>query len=177
MIYSYICNIIEAKDKINYLAVHHRSLVEPPPRGGARIPRSGNRRLFLQVLGLVCALAQSIALTPRVISRSEVSQSRLGHAQNGLSQLRDVTSKPEFICGLLRGLGGNLPVAIRVDFAKVSISAVITAANQAQEVFAWMHESAPDPRRPLDVQCEDGRISLIKAMYQDDRFCCLLCNS
>ena len=46
-----------------------------------------------------------------------VKQSKLGVAVNGLSQVRDATSKADFACGLVRGLGGGLNLAKRANFA------------------------------------------------------------
>ena len=83
-----------------------------------------------------------------VATRCEIEQSRLGRALNGLCQLRDVVSKPEFVCGLIRGLGGNLLLSVRMDFAK--------------EVFSWCRESVLDARRPLDVCCVNGQITALK---------------
>ena len=47
-----------------------------------------------------------------------VNTTVVGVAMNGLSHLVGVTSKAEFACALVRGLGGNLPLPIREKFAK-----------------------------------------------------------
>lgn len=42
----------------------------------------------------------------------------MGTVFNGLSQLNAVTERGQFIVGLLRGLGGNLNLKTRQEFAK-----------------------------------------------------------
>ena len=42
----------------------------------------------------------------------------VGVVMNGLSHLHDIQSKEHFALGLVRGLGGNLPVQARERFAK-----------------------------------------------------------
>ena len=66
-----------------------------------------------------------------------VDTTLVGVAMNGLSHLVGVSCKAEFVCALVRGLGGNLQPATREKFAK--------------ELFQWAHESPPDSRRPLDT--------------------------
>lgn len=66
-----------------------------------------------------------------------VDTTLVGVAMNGLSHLMGVSCKAEFVCALIRGLGGNLQPSTREKFAK--------------EVFQWAHESPPDSRRPLDT--------------------------
>ena len=76
-----------------------------------------------------------------------VDTTLVGVAMNGLSHLVNVTCKPEFVCALIRGLGGNLQPSTREKFAK--------------EVFQWAHETPPDHRRPLDTYYDtlSGRLS------------------
>ena len=71
----------------------------------------------------------------------------VGVAMNGLSHLTGVSCKVEFVCALIRGLGGNLQPSTREKFAK--------------EVFQWAHESPPDSRRPLDTYFDplSGRLA------------------
>ncbi|KAM9321467.1 cytoplasmic dynein 2 heavy chain 1 [Gastrophryne carolinensis] len=66
-----------------------------------------------------------------------VETSLIGTVMNGLSHLHSCTDRSEFIVGLIRGLGGNLNMKSRNDFAK--------------EVFSWARESPPDPRKPLEA--------------------------
>lgn len=47
-----------------------------------------------------------------------VETSLLGTVFNGLSHLNNVTERGQFIVGLLRGLGGNLNLKTRQEFAK-----------------------------------------------------------
>lgn len=42
----------------------------------------------------------------------------MGTVLNGLSHLRGVTERGQFIVSLLRGLGGNLNLKTRQEFAK-----------------------------------------------------------
>jgi dynein heavy chain 2 len=65
-----------------------------------------------------------------------VKQSNMGLALNALAQLRSVTSKAEFACALIRGLGGPLVLEVR--------------ANLAREIFSLARETVPDPKRVLD---------------------------
>ncbi|XP_068440329.1 cytoplasmic dynein 2 heavy chain 1 isoform X1 [Clinocottus analis] len=66
-----------------------------------------------------------------------VETSMVGTVFNGLSHLRAVTERGQFIVGLLRGLGGNLNLKTRQEFAK--------------ELLSWARESPPDPKKPLDT--------------------------
>lgn len=66
----------------------------------------------------------------------------VGTVLNGLSHLADVTSKEDFILGVIRGLGGNLDIESRVQFAK--------------EVFGWAAERPPDLAAPLDCYVDKG---------------------
>ena len=76
-----------------------------------------------------------------------VETTLVGVAMNGLSHLMGVSCKAEFVCALIRGLGGNLQLSTREKFAK--------------EVFQWAHESPPDSRRPLDTYFDplSGRLA------------------
>ncbi|XP_041438616.1 cytoplasmic dynein 2 heavy chain 1 isoform X2 [Xenopus laevis] len=66
-----------------------------------------------------------------------VETSLIGTVMNGLSHLSGCTDRGQFIVSLIRGLGGNLNMKSRNEFAK--------------EVFGWARESPPDPRKPLDT--------------------------
>ncbi|KAG5188873.1 dynein heavy chain, N-terminal region 2-domain-containing protein [Tribonema minus] len=69
-----------------------------------------------------------------------VDTTMVGTVLSGLSQVTGASSKAEFICGLVRGLGGNLSLADRTAFAK--------------EVFQWAGERPPDPNSPLDCYAD-----------------------
>lgn len=71
-----------------------------------------------------------------------VETTTVGTVLNGLSQVADATSKGEFVCGLIRGLGANLTVTDRISFAK--------------ELFQWAGERPPDLGAPLDCCFERG---------------------
>ncbi|KAB7504442.1 Cytoplasmic dynein 2 heavy chain 1 [Armadillidium nasatum] len=77
---------------------------------------------------------------------SHVDTSLVGWVWNGLSHLSNITSKTHFALGLIRGLGGNLPEAQLVEFA--------------QNVFSWVGEHSPDPRKPLNVFYNENRDTL-----------------
>ncbi|KAM4699205.1 cytoplasmic dynein 2 heavy chain 1 [Discoglossus pictus] len=66
-----------------------------------------------------------------------VETSLIGTVMNGLSHLHDCADRSQFIISLIRGLGGNLNMKSRNEFAK--------------EVFSWARESPPDPRKPLET--------------------------
>ncbi|NXV90779.1 DYHC2 protein, partial [Calonectris borealis] len=68
---------------------------------------------------------------------SVVETSLVGTVMNGLSHLHGCTDRGQFIINLLRGLGGNLNMKSRQEFAK--------------EIFSWAQECPPDPRKPLDT--------------------------
>uniref|UniRef100_A0A3Q3KJ04 Cytoplasmic dynein 2 heavy chain 1 n=1 Tax=Monopterus albus TaxID=43700 RepID=A0A3Q3KJ04_MONAL len=76
-----------------------------------------------------------------------VETTLVGTAFNGLSHLSTVTERGQFIVGLLRGLGGNLNLKTRQEFAK--------------EFLSWTRESPPDIRKPLDTyyDSESGRLA------------------
>ncbi|XP_071990308.1 cytoplasmic dynein 2 heavy chain 1 isoform X1 [Engystomops pustulosus] len=75
-----------------------------------------------------------------------VETSLIGTVMNGLSHLHGCVDRSQFIISLIRGLGGNLNMKSRSDFAK--------------EVFSWARESPPDPRKPLDTYYDNkaGRL-------------------
>ncbi len=73
-----------------------------------------------------------------------VETTLVGTVSNGLSQLVSVDSKAGFICGLVRGLGGNLSVADRSLLAK--------------ELYELAMLRQPDPNKPLDCYCDDGSL-------------------
>ncbi|NXI65822.1 DYHC2 protein, partial [Anseranas semipalmata] len=77
-----------------------------------------------------------------------VETSLVGTVMNGLSHLRGCTDRGQFIVNLLRGLGGNLNMRSRQEFAK--------------EIFTWAQESPPDPRKPLDTyyDTDSGQLML-----------------
>jgi dynein heavy chain 2 len=76
------------------------------------------------------------------VLRSEhiVESTLVGTVMNGLSQIKDATSRQEFICGLIRGIGGNLNLSQRSTLAK--------------EVFQWAAERPPDMGSPLDCYAD-----------------------
>jgi dynein heavy chain 2, cytosolic len=69
-----------------------------------------------------------------------VDTTLVGTVMNGLSQVTNATSRSEFICGLIRGLGGNLSIPQRISLAK--------------EVFQWSGERPPDMGQPLDCYAD-----------------------
>lgn len=69
-------------------------------------------------------------------SESTVETTLVGTVMNGLSQIKDCTTRQEFVCGLIRGIGGNLSLAHRTALAK--------------EVFQWAGERPADFGSPLD---------------------------
>ncbi|XP_058887125.1 cytoplasmic dynein 2 heavy chain 1-like [Acipenser ruthenus] len=66
-----------------------------------------------------------------------VDTSLVGTVFNGLSHLSGVRERGQFVVSLIRGLGSNLNLKSRQEFAK--------------EVLSWARESPPDPRKPLDT--------------------------
>ncbi|XP_040514464.1 cytoplasmic dynein 2 heavy chain 1 isoform X1 [Gallus gallus] len=79
-----------------------------------------------------------------------VETSLVGTVMNGLSHLRGCTDRGQFIINLLRGLGGNLNMSSRLEFAK--------------QIFTWAQESPPDPRKPLDTyyDADSGQLMLYR---------------
>ncbi|XP_018422828.1 PREDICTED: cytoplasmic dynein 2 heavy chain 1 [Nanorana parkeri] len=76
-----------------------------------------------------------------------VETSLIGTVMNGLSHLHGCSDRSQFIISLIRGLGGNLNMKSRNDFAK-------------EKVFSWARESPPDPRKPLETyyDSKSGRL-------------------
>ncbi|TRY83670.1 hypothetical protein DNTS_027964 [Danionella cerebrum] len=75
-----------------------------------------------------------------------VDCSLVGTVLNGLSHLRGVRERGQFLVALIRGFGGNLTFKSRQEFAK--------------EVLSWAREVPPDPRKPLDTfyDASSGRL-------------------
>ena len=73
-------------------------------------------------------------------SECVVESTLVGTVMNGLSQIRDATSRQEFICGLIRGIGGNLSLSNRSLLAK--------------EIFQWASERPCDMGAPLDCYAD-----------------------
>ncbi|CAK9088100.1 Cytoplasmic dynein 2 heavy chain 1 (Dynein heavy chain isotype 1B) [Durusdinium trenchii] len=71
-----------------------------------------------------------------------VETTMVGTVKNGLSHIRLASSKPEFCVGLIRGLGGNLDLDTRADFAR--------------HCFELAGESPPSNKTPLDCFCDRG---------------------
>ena len=67
-----------------------------------------------------------------------VDTTLVGTIMNALAQLKDATTRHEFICALIRGIGGNISFSNRVSLAK--------------EVFQWGGERPPDLAAPLDCE-------------------------
>ena len=82
-------------------------------------------------------------------NESTVDTTLVGTVMNGLSQLKGVGSRQEFICALIRGIGGNLSVTNRVALAK--------------EVFQWSAERPPDFGAPLDCYADGSRFEAFQA--------------
>lgn len=76
------------------------------------------------------------------VLRSElvVETTLVGTVMNGLSQIKGATSRQEFMCGLIRGIGGNLTPSARASLAK--------------EIFQWVSERPPDIGAPLDCDAD-----------------------
>ena len=73
-----------------------------------------------------------------------VESTLVGTVMNGLSQIKSATTRQEFVCGVIRGLGGNLSLAQRASLAK--------------EVFGWSSERPPDLGAPLDCYASGGSL-------------------
>ncbi|KAL2095874.1 hypothetical protein ACEWY4_008022 [Coilia grayii] len=69
-----------------------------------------------------------------------------GHSDEWPVSPERVRERGQFVVSLIRGLGGNLNLKSRQEFAK--------------EVLSWARESPPDPRKPLDTyyDSESGRL-------------------
>ncbi|KAM9359311.1 cytoplasmic dynein 2 heavy chain 1 isoform 6-T6 [Symphorus nematophorus] len=81
-----------------------------------------------------------------------VETSLVGTVFNGLSHLNAVTERGQFIVGLLRGLGGNLNLKTRQEFAK--------------ELLSWARENPPDTKKPLDTYYDSDRGHLAAYAFQ-----------
>lgn len=68
----------------------------------------------------------------------------VGTVMNGLCQVRNVKTKAEFVCNLIRGLGGNLTLAQRSALAK--------------DIFNWAGERPPDIGSPLDCYADGSTL-------------------
>ena len=76
-----------------------------------------------------------------------VKRTKVGLVQTALSHLRGVECKPEFVIGLIRGMGSNLELDKRVELAK--------------QIFAWSGERPADVRVPLDSHYDKGAGSIV----------------
>ncbi|KAM9801492.1 cytoplasmic dynein 2 heavy chain 1 [Neosynchiropus ocellatus] len=81
-----------------------------------------------------------------------VETSLVGAVFNGLSHLSSVNERGQFLVGLLRGLGGNLNLKTRQEFAK--------------ELLSWARESPPNSRKPLDTYYARDSGSLAAYVFQ-----------
>ncbi|XP_025753905.1 cytoplasmic dynein 2 heavy chain 1 isoform X2 [Oreochromis niloticus] len=81
-----------------------------------------------------------------------VETSLVGTVFNCLSHLNAVKERGQFIVGLLKGMGGNLNLKTRQEFAK--------------ELLSWARESPPDPRKPLDTYYNSDSGHLASYMFQ-----------
>ncbi|KDO32540.1 hypothetical protein SPRG_03015 [Saprolegnia parasitica CBS 223.65] len=68
-----------------------------------------------------------------------VATTTVGSIMNGLSHVAGATTRSEFVCALIRGLGANLSLSHRATFAKA--------------VFLFSNERPPDMSAPLDCYC------------------------
>ena len=82
-----------------------------------------------------------------------VDTTLVGTVMNGLSQIKDTRSRNEFICGLIRGIGGNISFSQRITLAK--------------EVFQWGGERPPDLGAPLDCKADGASIESFVAPRGD----------
>uniref|UniRef100_A0A672FSM8 Cytoplasmic dynein 2 heavy chain 1 n=1 Tax=Salarias fasciatus TaxID=181472 RepID=A0A672FSM8_SALFA len=81
-----------------------------------------------------------------------VETSLVGTVFNCLSHLNAVTERGQFIVGFLRGMGGNLNLKTRQEFAK--------------ELLSWARESPPDARKPLDTYYDSDSGHLAAYTFQ-----------
>uniref|UniRef100_H2M4S9 Cytoplasmic dynein 2 heavy chain 1 n=1 Tax=Oryzias latipes TaxID=8090 RepID=H2M4S9_ORYLA len=81
-----------------------------------------------------------------------VETSLVGTVFNALSHLSAVNERGEFLVGLLRGLGGNLNLKTRQEFAK--------------ELLSWAREPPPDARKPLDTYYDNKSDHLAAYTFQ-----------
>eukprot|EP00981_Chlorochromonas_danica_P004240 scaffold857_cov152-Ochromonas_danica.AAC.23 len=83
-----------------------------------------------------------------------VETTLVGTVMNGLSQLKDVNTRQEFVCALIRGLGGNLNESARSALAK--------------EVFQWASERPPDLSAPLDCYADGSQFRPFSLPLRDE---------
>ncbi|KAL3666923.1 hypothetical protein V7S43_007870 [Phytophthora oleae] len=69
-----------------------------------------------------------------------VATTTVGTIMNGLSHVATATSRSEFVCAMIRGLGANLSMGPRSSFAK--------------SLFMMSSERPPDVNAPLDCYCQ-----------------------
>eukprot|EP00116_Pleurobrachia_bachei_P007407 sb/3467669/ len=74
-----------------------------------------------------------------------VKRSNVAAVRMGLSHLVGVKTKPEFLCALVRGFGGNLPLDIRGNLAKE------VGYISVNMVFRMGNETVPDSTAILDT--------------------------
>jgi dynein heavy chain 2 len=79
------------------------------------------------------------------LSALMVDTTQGGIVGNGLSHLKGVSTKGEFVSAVIRGLGSNLDIEKRTNFAK--------------DVFSWVGESPVDKRRPLSCYWDTKTLS------------------
>ncbi len=84
-----------------------------------------------------------------------VDTTLVGTVMNGLSQIQDCNSRTEFICGIIRGLGGNLSLPQRTALAK--------------EVMQWAGERPPDMGSPLDCYGDGSSFTSFAPPSRDPR--------
>ena len=78
----------------------------------------------------------------------------VGTVMNGLSQVKGAQSREEFLCGVIRGLGGNLSLAQRTVFAK--------------ELFQSASLRPPDSGAPLDCYADGASlVSFVPSKLSD----------
>lgn len=87
------------------------------------------------------------------VTQSEyvVDTTLVGTVMNGLSQLKNCNTRSEFICALIRGIGGNLSLPLRSTLAK--------------EIFQWAGERPPDLSAPLDCCADGNTIETFQSSY------------
>jgi dynein heavy chain 2 len=73
-----------------------------------------------------------------------VETTKVGTVLNGLSHIQGASTKADFVLGLVRGLGSNLPVEERGAYAK--------------SLFNQAGEKCPLPNDPLNCYCKDGTL-------------------
>ena len=84
-----------------------------------------------------------------------VPRTKVGLVLTGLSHLKAAETRAQFAVGLIRGLGSNLDIPRRTEFAK--------------EVFAWTGDRPADPRAPLDCHYDSVAGGIVAYAHKDDR--------